>query len=317
MTIQQHIASFPHTIPSLIVLSLYALFLPYVAILYEHIEGVTMGMLALLLILAAIRRAWFDASLASFVLILYVIFRQIWPALSDILYTYLFYGAGAYIGLNLTLLIGPWSRFYRHLQWLLSRRRHLAVTTFFLAFAHGNLIFQNLYDAQISGFSQTTFVIFGLSGFYILLLLAITSWNFFQGRLPLQWWNWIHPATLVVFVGLLIAQYQSSEFSVQPWQAWVLTVFVVFWIVVAPGVFSRFLRRAVRGWKQLHFLIYIAYASIAIHVWEAGLLDGALALQVVFWVLVVLVCGSHLYGWMLVFKHYWQREQRLNITSQL
>jgi len=120
--------------------------------------------------------------------------------------------------LHLVLLIGPVARLVPALAPLLYNRRHLGVTTFFVALAHAALALlyyggfgvQNpvsaLAAAPIEGAGPGGFAfeVFGVGALAILFVLAATSHDFWNFTLGPRLWKWIHMSVYVAY-GLVVA----------------------------------------------------------------------------------------------------------------
>ena len=201
----------------------------------------------------------------------------------------------AFIFLNITLLMGPWAHFVSRLALYLKYRRQVGVTAFLLAFTHAYLVTTTLiYPAtgNITDILTLPFTLFGLIGLYILTLLAVTSWNYFQGNRNLAFWTVLHGLSLAVYIVLLRFYFN-----------YVLALFGVYWLLLNPYVATKLrtlfgVVKAVNGWKQLHLLVYAGYISVIFHIYTGILEYQPIWVQVLFWIQVALVVGSHLTGWL-------------------
>ncbi len=137
-------------------------------------------------------------------------------------------GTLAIILLHLILLIGPLARFTDRAAPLLYNRRHLGVTTFFIAFLHAalSLLFYGgfgvrdpltavlaSYDSygSISGFP---FEVLGFVALLILFMMAATSHDYWLANLSPRVWKSLHmlvyPAYALVVLHVALGALQSE-----------------------------------------------------------------------------------------------------------
>ncbi|MDZ7627031.1 MAG: ferric reductase-like transmembrane domain-containing protein [Parvularculaceae bacterium] len=115
-------------------------------------------------------------------------------------------GSAAFLMLTIVLMIGPLSRLNRRFLPMLYNRRHLGVLTFLVASAHFglslfwyhgggtlnpfvSLLVSNPLYSSIPGFP---FEAFGVAAFVFLLLLAVTSHDFWLNNLSAPLWKALH-----------------------------------------------------------------------------------------------------------------------------
>ena len=115
-------------------------------------------------------------------------------------------GTCAFLLLSITLAIGPMVRIWPGLVPLLYNRRHLGVATFLVALAHGSIAtihFHGLSDlnpivsllaanTRIDSIAQFPFELLGVVAFLILLVLALTSHDFWVFSLTPPIWKALH-----------------------------------------------------------------------------------------------------------------------------
>lgn len=136
------------------------------------------------------------------------------------------FGSGAFLLLHVVLAIGPLCRFDRRFLPLLYNRRHLGVTMFLLALAHGGLAAFQFHalgvlhplvsvlvsDGSFAAPAAIPFQVFGVAALVILFLLAATSHDFWLANLTAPTWKALHMlvyaayALLVAHVGFGAAQ---------------------------------------------------------------------------------------------------------------
>ena len=127
-------------------------------------------------------------------------------------------GTCAFLLLHIVLFIGPLCRLSPRFLPLLYNRRHLGVTTFLVALAHGSLsIFQfhaagdlNPFVSVLAGntryssLSDFPFQTLGLAALVILFLMAATSHDFWLANLGASAWKRLHMMVYLAY-GLLVA----------------------------------------------------------------------------------------------------------------
>lgn len=127
-------------------------------------------------------------------------------------------GTGAFLLLHVILSIGPLARLNPRFLPLLYNRRHLGVTMFLLALAHGifSLVqFHALGDVgplvslftsnvRFSSVSQFPFQALGFAALLILFLMAVTSHDFWLRTLTPRVWKSLHMAVYIAYA-LLVA----------------------------------------------------------------------------------------------------------------
>lgn len=142
-------------------------------------------------------------------------------------------GTAALLLLHVILVIGPLCRLDRRFLPLLYNRRHLGVTTFFLALAHGVLSLVQFHalgdlDPLVSlwvsdagwgdGLAAFPFQPLGFLALVVLFLMAATSHDFWLANLTAPVWKSLHMmvyvayALVVMHVALGTAQTESSPF---------------------------------------------------------------------------------------------------------
>jgi methionine sulfoxide reductase heme-binding subunit len=128
------------------------------------------------------------------------------------------FGTGAFVLLHVVLAIGPLCRIDRRFLPLLYNRRHLGVTMFLLALAHGGFsVFQfhalGVLDPLVSvlasdgsfvGSSPLPFQVFGAVALVILLLMAATSHDFWLANLSAPTWKALHMLVYAAYALLIV-----------------------------------------------------------------------------------------------------------------
>ena len=126
-------------------------------------------------------------------------------------------GTGAFLLLHVILLIGPLCRLDSRFLPLLYNRRHLGVTMFVLALAHGvfgTIQFHALGDlnplvsllasnTQFSSVAEFPFEALGLGALVVLFLMAATSHDFWLHNLSAPVWKKLHMLVYVAYVLLV------------------------------------------------------------------------------------------------------------------
>lgn len=127
-------------------------------------------------------------------------------------------GTGAFLLLHVVLSIGPLARFDDRFAPLLYNRRHLGVTVFALAFAHGLLSTIQFHvggvldpltsilagNPRLDSLSQLPFQPLGLAALAILFLMAATSHDFWLAHLTAPVWKALHMLVYVAYA-LIVA----------------------------------------------------------------------------------------------------------------
>ncbi len=125
-------------------------------------------------------------------------------------------GTAAFLMLNLILVIGPLARLDRRWLPVLANRRHLGVTCFLVALAHGLLVIGTYHLgsdvhplvsvlASDAGPRMTAFPFqaFGFVALLVLLLMAATSHDFWLVQLTAPVWKSLHMLVYLAY-GLLV-----------------------------------------------------------------------------------------------------------------
>ena len=247
------------------------------------------------------KKAKRDVYTTLFILLVFVVSKLIFRSLDDITLIIRTASITSFFLIHLVLLIGPWSHFSDKIIKLYEQRRHLGVTVFLLAWTHSSFVISNYYQKSIPNALSSVFTFFGFTALTILFFLAITSWDKVQKKIKLGKWKIIHALTLLMYLGLVFTFFsvqKSQNLEVGILEKISITLFIVFWVVVAPySHLRKLLRTWIFGWKQLHILIYIAYVSLLIHVYNGALQTQQSWLKVIFFVSATIVIGSHIAGW--------------------
>lgn len=266
-------------------------------------------LLGLLLVISYIfyrRKAKRDLYTTLFILLVFIASKLIFRSLDDITLIIRTASITSFFLIHLVLLIGPWSYFSDKIIKLYEQRRHLGVTVFLLGWLHASFVLANYFKGSIQNSLSLVFTFFGYTAFIITLFMALTSWDKVQKKIKLGKWKLIHAVTLLIylsFVALFFSLEKSQNLEVTGLEKISIYFFIIFWIIVAPYKHLRiFLRTWIFGWKQLHVLIYIAYLSLLLHVYEAQIRSQQPWLKVIFFVSAAIVVGSHLAGWIKKFS---------------
>jgi nitrite reductase/ring-hydroxylating ferredoxin subunit/DMSO/TMAO reductase YedYZ heme-binding membrane subunit len=207
--------------------------------------------------------------------------------------------------LNLVLLIGPWSRFSDAVRRIYRHRRHLGVTSYFLAQMHFSLVFSNYFQNSFANAFMALFTFFGFTAYFIMLALALTSWDWMQKHVSNKQWKRIHLGVFVAYFAIAAYAFWvnlSNNLPIEPWQWTAVVSFLILWYLMAPWGLAPKLISNLMGWKQLHTLIHIGYLSVVLHAWFGVVVAQPLWLKLTFWSLVVFTWGSHAVGWLIKWK---------------
>lgn len=278
-----------------------AVLLPRIPALADRALPITLGCAVIIAVLATARRAWVDAGLGAVIALILGLARLRWPATDGLLLVLITTAILAFVFLNATLLIGPWSRFFRpRFVRLMKHRRHVGVVSLLLALTHVNIVLSSYYNNQVPLALMIGSNVFGAASIYIMELLGLTSWDWAQGKVTLRWWGIIHILTLLPYLGLLGLGWRGGGLT--PLEKIILVGIAVWWLWLAPWRVQRFAHRTPNGWRQLHLLVYAAYLSVVVHIWRGVVGNRPLFTQVVFWLPVAFVVGSHAVGLYLKFR---------------
>ncbi len=161
------------------------------------------------------------AAVVGYLGLFFAVSRVLWAgaeAISDEIVLMRSLGSCAIVLLHIILCIGPLARLNRRFLPLLYNRRHLGVTTFLVALAHGmvaigyyhgfgvrnplvSLLVTNTNYLSLRAFP---FQILGLLALVILFLMAATSHDFWLKNLTAVWWKRLHMMVYVAYA-LLVA----------------------------------------------------------------------------------------------------------------
>lgn len=210
----------------------------------------------------------------------------------------------SFLLLHAVLLIGPWSWFSYRVLRLYYYRRHIGVAAFFLALVHVSIIFSEYFGYSPEAMYASSFTFYGSTALYIMFLLALTSWDYVQKNVTLRRWKLAHAAALVAYLGLAAyAVYAQSQAGGVPVSYYIVVgLFVLVWVSVAPYfVVQRVMKTPLFGWKQLHVLVWVAYMALLFHLYFGVLQAQGIILNLIFWMAVALVVGSHAVGFAMKF----------------
>jgi nitrite reductase/ring-hydroxylating ferredoxin subunit/DMSO/TMAO reductase YedYZ heme-binding membrane subunit len=148
-------------------------------------------------------------------------------------------GTAALLLLHIILCIGPFCRLDRRFLPLLYNRRHLGVTTFVLALAHGTfsivqfhalgnvnpLVSLFVSNTQYASIPDFPFQVLGFLALLILFLMAATSHDFWLHNLTAPVWKRLHMLVYVAY-GLLTAHVTlgALQSETSPLLAWLMGV---------------------------------------------------------------------------------------------
>lgn len=291
---------FKHRIKLTVLLSLaFAFVVPVVPALRATLPWSFVALAVVFAGLALAVRERFDAGLAFLLAASFTVARFLFPFPDGATLTLRTASLLSYALLHGVLLIGPWSRFVPAVRGWVKHRRHLGVTTFFLALLHTQLVLELYFGRDIVLAWQASFTFFGSTALLVMAVLAATSWDWWQKHVPWKWWAIVHAAILAIYLVelVIVLGVWKNAGGAPPWVAPAFMATIAFWILIAPWGLAPRLFKIVNGWKQLHVLVYVAYASLVLHVYfGVAQAQGAWA-RVATLVLLALVVVSHGAGW--------------------
>ena len=286
-------------------LALIILFVMMSPVVFSSFDIVLLALIVLTVlgVFASFVGHWFDAGVSIFIFGILLIVRLLFSTVPSQIVLLRTFSILAFLFLNIVLLIGPWTHFVKRLMPVYKHRRHLGVITFFLAWIHSSLALNVYFGGSLATAFQSPFTFLGFTNFFIMLLLALTSWDSIQKGVSFFWWSIIHGISLIVY--LLVAAWFLLNISVPLWESIFIVLIAVYWILISPWALPKRLFRVVDGWKQLHVLIYVAYASLIAHVWSGVSSQMSWSISVLFWGFPFIVFASHSYGWYLALKSWY------------
>lgn len=291
---------------SLLLVVIFIYTVPFIPALAERMVAGVVVLMIVLGIMAAVKKAWTDVVITMVIALTFIIGRLQFNQVPDTDFTFRTAAALAFVFLNVTLFIGPWSRFTPHFQKFYKHRRHVGVTTFLLALTHASLIMKIYFHYSPEQAFSASFVFFGFTGLFILLWMALTSWDYVQKHFKSTWWIAIHTGLFVIYAGMVGYMYTVAV-DLTMIQKMLLGSFLLFWLLAAPWSLPRKILRRVNGWKQLHVLVYLAYASVITHIWTGVVSQLDTWVQALFWTMIVGVITSHAIGWVMILKKYMEK----------
>jgi len=272
-------------------------------------------LLTVVAILALLAKNYLDLFLVAFLGINMIAHTLLYPGLTDLRHIAQVTALTALNYLHITLLMGPLAKLSKRFAPYLKHRRHVGVSVFLLAFVHANFIIAQYYNFNIENMYGVTSNFFGTTALMILSVMALTSMNYFQHKMSLKSYNLIHTGFLLFYVFYVVMLNVLGLLRFETWQLVFVFAFIIFWLATAPWTLPRKLFLRVNGWKQLHYLVYIAYIAVVIHAWTGYFVVEEKPMQVFFWVWVVLVVCVHIYGWIVRFRNSRKLKQKLEGTA--
>lgn len=176
---------------------------------------------------------YYDAIIVAVCVIYVLIFLKVAPAFHDVsrpvetpILRMRAFGSCAFLMLTAILCIGPLARLDRRFLPLLYNRRHFGVLTCIVAFIHASyvmdwyyafsptdryvgLLSSNVSFTQLLGFP---FELFGILALVILLVLAVTSHDFWLSFLTPRIWKTLHMGIYIAYA-LLVAHIAFGYFQ--------------------------------------------------------------------------------------------------------
>lgn len=258
--------------------------------------------LAFLIVLSMASKNWIDLILLIFVVCNVLLHQLLYPNLDDTRHIVQSTAFTAFTLLQITLLIGPLTRINKRFSPLFRHRRHVGVASFLLALIHANFVIAKYYEFNPKLTYSVSANYFGSTALIILSALAFTSTNYFQTKLPTKYYNLMHTGLLLFYIAYTLGMSALGILDLDTFHYVIFAGFVIFWILIAPWSLSKKLFLRVNAWKQLHYLVYIAYLSIIIHAWSGYFILQPLPMQATFWISTTVVFLIHIYGWFIRFK---------------
>lgn len=258
--------------------------------------------LGFLILISLIAKNWVDLILLLVVVGNIFLHIVMYPNLDDTRHIVQATAFTAFTLLQITLVIGPLTRINKRFAPLFRHRRHVGVASFLLAFVHANFVIAKYYEFNPKLIYSVDANYFGSTALIILSALAFTSTNYFQTKLAAKYYNIIHTGLLIFYIAYTFGLSVFGVLKLEVLHYLIFAGFVVFWIVIAPLSLPAKLFLRVNAWKQLHYLVYLAYISVIFHAWKGYFAIQPLPMQATFWITIIAVFSVHSYGWLLRLK---------------
>ncbi len=159
--------------------------------------------------------------IALFLAVFLSVSKTIWVgerAISDEILIIRALGTLALFLMHVILCIGPLARFDTRFNPLLYNRRHLGVITFFIALAHGLLVLGYYHGfgvmnpitsilfntGNVRSIVAFPFEWFGIAALLIMLVMAVTSHDYWNARLGTMWWKTLHMGVYFAYALLIL-----------------------------------------------------------------------------------------------------------------
>lgn len=269
-----------------------SLFAAIATIIATPSEPVFLMVIGGVLLWALFTRAWFDV-LLCLTIGLTLAFTEA-PLLA-------IFGLLAYLGLTLVLLIGPWTRFIPALVPFYTHRRHLGVTVFLIGLGHASFVFSTIFAYNLSTLFSYTLPTLGFTALFIMGAMAATSFDKIQKRLDIFHWQTLHLVLLVIYTAAIAHLFENAGAGFTVFERGVFVAILIYWTLISPLAVPSRLLRFVDGWKQMHILVYAAYAAMLLHVWTARVATDTPFKKAGFFALAAIVVGSHIAGWVIFY----------------
>lgn len=264
-----------------------------------NVLWIVLGLIFLLCLLA---KNWVDLILLALVAGNVLLHQLMYPNLDDTRHIVQATAFTAFTFLQITLVIGPLTRINKRFSTLFRHRRHVGVATFLLAFVHANFVIASYYEFNPELIYSVTANYFGSTALVILSALAFTSTNYFQTKLSSKFYNLIHTGLLVFYIAYTLGISGFGILKLDTFHYLIFACFIIFRLLIAPWSLPKKLFIRVNSWKQLHYLVYIAYISLIIHAWTGFFALQPLTMQITFWITIFAVVSIHAFGWLMRLK---------------
>lgn len=294
-----------------LILSLIFIYLiPFIKILNNYYIYSLSGFLLVLYCLACLRKNKLDKIITGYLFLIFLLSKIMFNNVDEKILVLRVSSITSFLLLNLVLLIGPWTRFKPKLIKYYSYRRHLGVSVLLLGLLHASIVIKEYFKYDINYIYQSSFTFFGTTSLFIFILMGLTSWDYTQKHFSLKTWKIIHFLSLLIYLSMIYIFYKINN-NLNAYEIIYLITFVVYWIFAAPYSVAKLIIREVNGWKQLHVLVYIAYFSLIIHIYDGVLKSQQLWMKILFFVIILFVIFSHLIGWIVK----WKEDKKITVKT--
>lgn len=264
--------------------------------MYDNTRG-AIGVALVVAVGALVMRCFEDVALAfGFAVVLFGA-KLLFPHVDEDVLLLRTAAISAFVLLHLVLLIGPWSWWVKPVMRAYKHRRHMGVTVFLLGLLHYVLVMRVYFDRNPLLAWQGGAVIFlGYSALMTFFFLAMTSHDRAQRRFSERTWRILQTFLIAGYACFMVIGARMTVLP-YPWWVWGLGGLAISWgLLTVRAPWSVRLIRPFFGWKQLHRMIYVAYAFLLAHAGLVATTSAPLWVRITMIGGAAFVIGSHVVG---------------------